>query len=121
MNPPHMPYKLVPQKYVDVYKDKSLEELSGRPNIPAADTKMGKLYRNNIRHYYAMITGVDEQFGRILDALKQQGLEEDTIVVFTSDHGNCLGIHNQIAKNNRYEESMRVPFLIRYPECVQHV
>jgi arylsulfatase A-like enzyme len=119
MNPPHMPYKKVPQKYVDRYNDKSLEELCGRPNISDADTKFGKYYRDNIRHYFAMITGVDEQFGRILAALKRQGLEENTIVVFTSDHGNCLGIHNMISKNNRYEESMRIPFLIRWPGKVK--
>ena len=115
MNPPHTPYSAVPKRYVDQYKDVSLDDLCRRPNIPDADTKMGAYYRKNIRNYYAMITGVDEQFGRILEALKQQGLEEDTLVVFTSDHGNCLGIHDEISKNNRYEESMRIPFMIRWP------
>jgi N-acetylglucosamine-6-sulfatase len=58
---------------------------------------------------------VDEQFGRIVRALEEEGLTEDTIVLFTSDHGNCLGTHGQVSKNNHYEESMRVPFLIRWP------
>jgi arylsulfatase A-like enzyme len=58
---------------------------------------------------------VDDQFGRILTALSENGLEEDTIVVFTSDHGNCLGSHEEVSKNVHYEESMRVPFLIRWP------
>ena len=40
-------------------------------------------------------------------------------LLFTSDHGNCLGIHDKISKNNHYEESMRVPFLIRWPEHIQ--
>lgn len=80
---------------------------------------MGRYYRKNIRYYYAMITGVDEQFGRIVDSLKQQGLDDNTIVVFTSDHGNCLGIHRMLSKNNRYEESMRIPFMIRYPSRIQ--
>ena len=119
MNPPHQGYKMHPKRYLEHYEHLSNEDLCERPSIPAADTKMGELYRNNIRHYYAMITGVDEQFGRILDALKQQGLEKDTIVVFTSDHGNCLGIHEMVSKNNRYEESMRVPFLIRYPGMIK--
>lgn len=114
-----MPYRLVPQRYVDLYADVDVEELCKRPNIPAADTKMGKYYRNNIKYYYGMITGVDEQFGRILESLKQQGLDDNTIVVFTSDHGNCLGIHNMVSKNNRYEESMRVPFMIRYPGRIE--
>jgi len=115
MNPPHTPYHAFPKRYLKHYEPLADEDLLERPNIPPADTEMGKRYRRDIRNYYAMITGVDEQFGRILEALKQQGLEKDTIVVFTSDHGNCLGIHDQITKNNPYEEAMRVPFLIRYP------
>jgi len=115
MNPPHMPYRSMPQKYKDMYKNIPIEKFLNRPDIPAEDTKMGELYRKEIRNYYAQITAVDEQFGRILAALKEQNLEEDTIVLFTSDHGNCLGIHGNSAKNNPYEESMRVPFIIRWP------
>ena len=115
MNPPHTPYSAVPKKYVDMYADKTVDDLCNRPNIPPADTKMGKSYRNSVKNYFAQVTGVDEQFGRILKALDEQGIAEDTIVVFTSDHGNCLGIHDQITKNNWYEESMRIPFIIRWP------
>ena len=119
MNPPHMPYGAFPNHYLDYYKDVTDEQLFSRPNIPAAGTSKGDLYRNNIRNYFAMITGVDIQFGRILQALKDQNLEKDTIVIFTSDHGNCLGIHNQTSKNNHYEESMRVPFIIRWPDKIK--
>ena len=115
MNPPHTPYNLVPKRYVDTYKDMTMEQLCKRPNIPAKGTKWGNYYRRHVRNYYGMITGVDEQFGRIVNALQQQGIEEDTIVVFTSDHGNCLGIHNKPTKSNPYEESMRIPFMIRWP------
>ncbi len=115
MNPPHMPYNAVPQKFKDIYKDADTSLLFNRPDIPPANTKWGKYYRKNIRNYYAMITGVDEQFGRILNALKKQGLDKNTIVLFTSDHGNCLGIHDMISKNNHYEESMRIPFIIKWP------
>jgi arylsulfatase A-like enzyme len=82
------------------------------------DSKGARLARRQTRNYFAMITGVDDQFGRILAVLKKQGLEEDTVVVFTSDHGNCLGCHEQISKNVHYEESMRVPFLIRWPNKI---
>lgn len=115
MNPPHMPYELVPERYGAPYAHLSVEQLCTRPSIPPAGTEWGDYYRTNIRNYYAMITGVDEQFGRILAAIDAAGLAEDTIVVFTSDHGNCLGIHDAISKNNHYEESMRVPFVIRWP------
>jgi arylsulfatase A-like enzyme len=115
MNPPHMPYEEVPEKYIQRYEQFSLEDLTRRTNIPPADSWGGNYYRRNIRNYYAMITGVDEQFGRILQALENQGLAQDTIVVFTSDHGNCLGIHECISKDNAYEESLCVPFLVRWP------
>jgi arylsulfatase A-like enzyme len=114
MNPPHMPYDRVPEKYKDMYRDADTTSLFSRPNIPPSGTEWGDYYRKNIRNYYAMITGVDFQFGRILDALKQAGLDENTIVLFTSDHGNCLGIHDKISKSNPYEESMRVPFILRW-------
>ncbi len=120
MNPPHMPYDLVPERYVQRYEDLNVSDLCLRPNVPEAGTEWGDYYRDNIRHYFAMITGVDAQFGRILGALEEAGLAEDTIVVFTSDHGNCLGIHNHIAKNNHYEESIRVPFIIRWPGRIPH-
>jgi len=115
MNPPHTPYNQVPQKYKDLYRDVAVESLISKPNIPAAGTQWGDLYRQNIKDYYACISGVDEQFGRILQALKDKGLDENTIVVFTSDHGNCIGIHDESTKNNPYEEAMRVPLMIRYP------
>ncbi len=114
MNPPHMPYNLVPDRYVQHYADISDDTLCTRLNIPPAGTQWGDYYRANIRNYFAMITGVDDQFGRIVTALDEAGLAEDTVVVITSDHGNCLGIHDQIAKNNHYEESIRVPFIVRW-------
>ena len=118
MNPPHMPYELVPEHYVDLYADVDLADLCAHPGIPPAETKWGDYYRAHIRNYYAMISGVDEQFGRILAALDEQGLTENTIVLFTSDHGDCLGIHGMQSKNNAYEESMRVPFLARWPSRI---
>lgn len=115
MNPPHTPYSQHPEKYLEPYADKTIEELCRRPNIPPADTRWGKHYRQQIRHYYAMITGVDEQVGRILDALDELNMADNTLFVFTSDHGNCLGIHNHNTKNVPQEESMRIPLLMRLP------
>ncbi len=115
MNPPHMPYDQVPDRYKKMYNDLDTTQLFQRPDVPPAGTRWGNYFRKNIRNYYAMITGVDEQFGRILDALRQAGLEDETIVLFMSDHGNCLGMHGMISKNNPYELSLRIPFLLRWP------
>jgi arylsulfatase A-like enzyme len=131
MNPPHMPYQMVPDKYLDMYGDANSEDLIVRANVPPDGsyefgsphphgdvggllTDGARLARRQLKNYFAQTTGVDDQFGRILAALRDEGLEENTIVVFTSDHGNCLGCHNQVSKNVHYEESMRVPFLIRW-------
>lgn len=115
MNPPHTPYQMYPDRYQSAMANISDEDIFKRPNVPAAGTKWGDHYRKHIRNYLTMIHGVDEQFGRMLDALEAQGLAENTIVVFTSDHGDCVGIHEQVTKNNHFEESMRVPFLVRWP------
>ena len=116
MNPPHMPYTAFPKRYLKAYEGKSMEQIvtRGNVNILGRD-KFAQLARAHTRNYYAMMTGVDDQFGRILKALRDANLARNTIVVFTSDHGNCIGSHNQISKNNHYEESMRIPFLIRWP------
>lgn len=114
MNPPHSVYKYIPKKYYDLYKDVPLESLIKDPDIPAADTEMGKLYRDNIKYYYANITGADEQIGRILGYLKQSGLQKNTIIIFMADHGNSLGKHEEVSKNHFHEESVRIPFIMHW-------
>ncbi|WP_169853050.1 sulfatase [Anaerohalosphaera lusitana] len=118
-NPPHSPYQVVPQKYVEMYDQDVEQYCGGVASVPGADERWGKYYRRNIRQYYGAITGIDEQFGRILDCLKEQGIEDDTIVVFTSDHGNCLGRHGHVSKNVPEDDSMRVPFIVRWPGKVK--
>jgi len=112
MNPPHSPYNTAPEKYHEAYKNIPLDALLKDANIPPAGTPMGEEYRKNIKDYYANITGVDAQIGRIIEALKEKGLLDNTIVLITADHGNCLGKHDEISKNNIYEESLRVPFIV---------
>jgi arylsulfatase A-like enzyme len=112
MNPPHSEYKTVPEKYYNLYKNVPMETLLKDPDIPAAGTEMGDFYRENIKYYYANITGVDEQVGVILQGLKDSHLDDNTIVVFMADHGNNLGKHDEISKNNIYEESLSIPFII---------
>ncbi len=113
-NPPHSPYRSTedcPEDAYDLYAGKSLGSLLVRPN---ADTTMTKA--ESVRYYSASVTGVDRQFGRILNALDSLGLAENTIVVFSSDHGETMcsqGIDDP--KNSPYAESMNVPMLVRYP------
>jgi arylsulfatase A-like enzyme len=115
-NPPHMSYTSYPEKYKELLKDVDVEELcKAYPNIPPKGSKWGDYYRRNIKGYYRMIFSLDKFFGRLMQCLKEMNLEEDTIVVFTSDHGDCLGRHGAISKNQHYEEAMRVPFIIRWP------
>ena len=118
-NPPHMPYHLVPDRYRDHYEGIDVEALCSRPSIPAKGTRWGDYYREHILDYYAMVTGVDDQLGRILTALEEESPAQDTIVLFTSDHGDCLGIHNRQSKSTYYEESVRIPFLIRWPGRIE--
>lgn len=112
-NPPHAFFNLVPPQYVEVYGNKSDADLLNRPNVNLEDEAIRA--RCQAKNYFAAITGIDEQFGRILECLGQEGLEGDTIVVFTSDHGEMLGSHGRMQKTVWYDESLLVPFLIRWP------
>ncbi len=68
-------------------------------------------------YYFANVSGVDKEFGRIVDALKQAGEWENTLVVFTSDHGETLCSHGlEDAKNCIYNESFQVPFIVKSPQ-----
>jgi len=114
MNPPHSPYRslddCMEQDY-NLYKNIPLMELLIRPNINKSLTaKMA-----NAPFYFASVTGVDREFGRILNTLKKLGLDQNTIVVFSSDHGETMASHVEDPKNSPYSEAMNVPFLIRYP------
>lgn len=90
-----------------------MEKLLNRPNVP--DGKQGDAGRRSVRDYFACVTGVDEQIGRILAALEDSGQKENTIVVFTADHGEMMGSHGMMQKVVYYDESFRIPFIVRWP------
>lgn len=118
MNPPHSPYRSLDdcmEQDFDLYKNRSLDSLLVRPN---ADPTMHKA--GSAPYYFASVTGVDRAFGQILDALKELGMEENTIVVFASDHGETMcSQRTDDPKNSPYSESMNIPFLVRYPQRVK--
>ena len=78
-----------------------------------------QLWRNYIGGYYALVTEVDHHVGEILDALEREGLDKETIVIYTSDHGDFVGTHGMVEKcafgQNVYQEILNIPFMIRYP------
>lgn len=74
-----------------------------------------RTWRKLIARYWGAVSLIDKYTGVILDALRESGVEEDTIVVFTSDHGDMMGDFRMIQKGVMYESATRVPFLIRIP------
>lgn len=75
--------------------------------------------RKNMAIYYGMVSFMDQQIGRILDRLDELGVAENTIIVFTTDHGHFLGQHGLVAKGPfHYEDGIKLPFLVRWPDRV---
>jgi arylsulfatase A-like enzyme len=107
---PHAPYD-APRELLNDFKNITLP-----PNVPAGAAQ--GFARKALPGYYGMIEGVDRQFARLLRALDEAGVADDTIVIFSSDHGDMLGSQGYKAKRWPYEESARVPFLIRFPNCI---
>lgn len=108
---PHYPHNSAPKEYKDLYP---ISKLNLPPNIPI---EMEEKVREEMQGYYAHCTATDKAIGSILDKLKELNLTENTIVVFTSDHGEMLGSHGvkPFVKQLAWDESIRVPFLIKYP------
>ncbi|MBS1855503.1 MAG: sulfatase [Acidobacteria bacterium] len=123
--PPHDPWDEgnVPAAYLDLFRNVTIPK---RPNYsevsdPYADNwaKLPANYPKLVdafqRVYYAQSANIDWNVGRIMEALERLGLAGDTILVFTSDHGEMFGAHGRRAKYIFYEEAARVPFLVRWP------
>lgn len=122
MGPPHDPYG-APPEYMRRYDPERLtlppSWKAGSEVRPARKTPEGEYVatggREELAAYYAAITAIDDQVGRLLTVLKETGRDEDTIVLFTSDHGDMLGNHGLRRKRKPYDESARVPGIVRWP------
>lgn len=140
LSPPHCPISDGPDKYTQMYRP---EEIPLRANVdlnvPIKDEEHWlKVYRWDFRYYgfhlpyteelpddydllkaiaeyYGMTTWVDDALGRLVNAIEQQGLSEETIVIFTSDHGDNLGSHGLVQKGGLNEEAIRIPLIMRVP------
>ena len=104
--------------------DNHYDTLDGKPSSQRTNTYCYKLpewkknqYRDYIRRYYGYCAYLDCQIGRVLDALKECGLEDNTIIIFTSDHGDMMGSHSYLYKMEDccYQELCNVPFIMRVP------
>jgi len=86
-----------------------------RDEVLAPYPRTPEIVRRHLAAYYAMITHMDRELGKILDALKRKGKYENTIIVFMADHGLALGQHGLFGKQNNYDHSVRVPLIIAGP------
>jgi arylsulfatase A-like enzyme len=124
---PHTPY-VAPHSYFDLYPEKEMPVVQGvkedQEDIPSPglgsykreqDKLTDDLRRQTRQAYLASISFMDAQVGRVIDTLDRLGLAENTIIVFTSDHGYHMGEHGLWQKMSLFEESSRVPLLIVAP------
>ncbi len=107
--PPHAPYKTAPKEFQDLYKNVDIQL---RPNVP---DELKEKTKDLLRGYYAHCSALDSYIKQLQDAIKLSNIEDNTIFVFTSDHGDMINSHGQMKKQRIYEESARVPFIIKYP------
>jgi arylsulfatase A-like enzyme len=146
ISPPHCPFGDAPEKYLKMYDP---AEVPIRPNVdpdtPLKDQEMWfNIYRWDFRYYtymlpettrlpdgyslrhltaeyYGLVTWVDDTVGRMLNVLDRTGLAENTIVVFTADHGENLGSLGLVQKGGPNEESIRIPMIVRGPGACRGV
>ncbi len=111
LGPPHDPYPTAPEQYKAMYADK---KISIDPNVPAA---MHDKITKDLKDYYAHISAIDDAMGSIVQTIQQAGIENNTLVIFTADHGDLMGAHGQRNKQQPYAESIKIPFLIHYPQA----
>ena len=124
---PHSPW-IVPQRYLDLYDADALtlpsktvrqpfgEDATNRDSLDVASSD--DELRSAIHGYYAMVSEVDDHVGRILDTLEAQGMTDDTMVIFTSDHGEWLGKYGRYGKGHPADDAVsRVPLLVRCPSA----
>jgi iduronate 2-sulfatase len=131
---PHLPFN-APKKYWDLYNetDFTLEKFQkpsqGAPsyayqdswefsgyNVPRVNGEVPESFQKKLKHgYAACVSYIDAQIAKLLQTLKEQGLEEKTIIIFWSDHGFHLGDHGMWCKHSNYEQATRIPFFVYDP------
>ncbi len=129
--PPHRPFRQVPEKYLDMFDP---NKLVLRPNVPEISkppegTPKGVWHeyetvngvsgiRSNLQGYYAHMKALDDNVGRLLEFLELRQISDNTIIVFTSDHGSILFSHGYAAKDVPNEEEINIPLIVRWPKGI---
>jgi arylsulfatase A-like enzyme len=113
---PHPPLD-APGKYADLIPPESIEL---PPNVPDSFVYKGATHdRDSMRrlraNYYGKMALIDDNIGRIIGVLKRRGTWDETLVIFSSDHGEMMGAHGHMSKGRFFEESARVPLVMRWP------
>jgi arylsulfatase A-like enzyme len=111
LNPPHWRWDDAPEEFLKHYPQ---DKLPFRPNVTDDKYKTGTSLLH-YQHYHAHISAVDRELGRLMDALKELGIEDNTVLIYTSDHGSSFGSNGVGSKGNPYDEAIRVPFIVRWP------
>ncbi len=105
--PPHPPYRQIPAD-LRIFRP---EQMRPRPNMQGPNLEF-------LADFYSHIAALDRELGRVLEMLARRGMDEDTVVLFTADHGDMLSAHGKWDKQIWYAESVNVPFVLRYPRRV---
>ena len=100
-------------------RDLKIDTLGPPPEGLSEEALANWQYQRYIKEYLRCVASIDDNVGRMLDYLDAEGIADDTIVIYTSDQGFFLGDHGWYDKRFMYEESLRMPFLVRYPREIQ--
>ncbi len=123
INPPHNPYSKITDCEPEVYKDfinLTTDDLLLRENVIFKDEADKERLRQTAGIYFSLIGSVDREIGRVLDKLEEIGCAENTVIVFTADHGEMMGSHGLMGKPQVYDEAFLVPFIVSYPGVLEH-
>ena len=109
LGPPHFPYETAPEPFRESYRTRGIKLRDNVPEDKRAEAT------EILRGYYAHMAALDRCFARLFQALEQKRIADDTIVVFMSDHGDMMLSQGLTTKLYSWDESIRIPFLVRYP------
>lgn len=113
---PHTPFYPQEQSFDKRWEGLHPERIRLRPNVPESEAKTA---REELAGYNTHITALDHNLGRVLDVLDEQGISDNTILVFTSDHGDMLGSHGLYRKGRPLEEASHIPFILKYSSKIE--